>query len=316
MPALRSRLPGKLRALGAAVLALGLVGSAELAARALGVLDFPLYRLDPEMIYVISPSQRGTFFGGKAWDYNEYGMGGGPLEPGDRNGILLVGDSVVAGGFTLDGRDKIDARLAERLSRKVWSIGTGGWAFLNELAYLKRHRDLLPTFGTVVFVINSADFQGYGPWNASGYPLARPASALAFIAQRKLFGDGPPDTGIYSPTLTPEMESGWRDILAAFDGRVLIAKHSRAPELGSSHPGLDAVVGELVRLSGGRAEVVEVARDPRWGAHLYKDSVHITPDGNAVIAAILADALASRVPIPRRTADQDGAAPARGQASR
>jgi hypothetical protein len=286
----RSRIRPRVLALAAFALAL-LFGAAELAARALGVLDFPLYRLDPDTVYVVAPSQNGTFFGGRTWAYNEYGMSGGPLTGGRSGKVLVVGDSVVEGGFGTDRREKVQGRLADILPGRVWSIATGGWAFLNEVAWLKRHRDLLTQFDTLVLVCNSADFEGYGPWSAAGYPVSRPVSALIYAAQRRFFADGPPDLGVYSPALTDEMRAGWRHVLGGFDGRILIVKHSLAPELSSRHPGFEAVVAELVALSSGRAEVVEAASDPRWNAALYKDIVHITPQGNAVMAAIIADAL-------------------------
>jgi phospholipase/lecithinase/hemolysin len=38
----------------------------------------------------------------------------------------------------------------------------------------------------------------------------------------------------------------------------------------------------------GARNVVRVASDSRWGSRYYKDDIHPTPEGNRVLAAILA----------------------------
>ena len=57
-----------------------------------------------------------------------------------------------------------------------------------------------------------------------------------------------------------------------------------APALEAAH----FASGRALLAAAGARNVVRVASDSRWSSRYYKDDIHPTPEGNRVLAAILA----------------------------
>src|ERR1700749_2777557 len=87
--------------------AIFLIGAAEVATRLTGVADFPLYRADADLGYVLAPDQKGAFLNKNHWVYNEKSQGAGPWHPNGKTDLLLLGDSLVLGGNPVDQPDRL-----------------------------------------------------------------------------------------------------------------------------------------------------------------------------------------------------------------
>ncbi|MDO6413716.1 hypothetical protein Q4F19_04905 [Sphingomonas sp. BIUV-7] len=107
--------------------------------------DYPLFRLDPHIGYIEQPDQSGSLGRVNDWAYNDKSMGiAAPFRPSPTApDTLLVGDSIVNGGNLYRERDKLGARLGQRLGA-VWPVGAGNWSLGNESAYLDRHPRFSP----------------------------------------------------------------------------------------------------------------------------------------------------------------------------
>jgi hypothetical protein len=278
------------RCIGLSVLVLCIaLLSAEIVARLSGIGDFPLYIQDAEIGYMVAPNQSGAFLRKNDWMFNEYSMATGAYLPGKKDNTLLIGDSIVQGGNPLSQRDKLGPQLEMLLGYPVWPVGAGGWALLNELAYLRRYRPVLSTMNRVVFVINSDDFGEPAFWTSdTALPRERPWS-VALYAMRRY---------ILSPAYVQAPSSGrdWRIELSNFfegySGQVLMFLYPTRAELEDPalrKTRLDKHGDEAIALlKNKRMTVVSIANDPLWTSGLYRDDIHPTAVGNSALARIIA----------------------------
>jgi len=271
-------------AAGAAALLLAL----EVGLRLGGVLDVPLFRIDPHAGYIERPSQSGAFMRKHRWAYNDHQLGSeAPFRP---TGVLLVGDSVVNGGNPLDHSEKLGPMLEKTLGVPVWPLAAGGWALENQLQALKSDPALLKV-PTLVVVSNSGDFGAMNSWSSPlNYPLQTPPSAIVYVAQKKVFR--PRDT-VDSPP-SAEATARWRadvaDLLARYHGRVIWVLYPKKEEIGAANP----TFSELRKLIEGRAEIIDVSARPDWSSSNYRDDIHPSIEGNRVLSEILAQAILRR----------------------
>jgi hypothetical protein len=298
---------------------LGLVvvtAALELSTRALGAVDFPLYELDPDVEYLLRPNQAGVFLNRNAWAANDRGM------PTDRRwadrrepSLLVIGNSIVAGGNPYDQTEKVAAVLGRLLGDRfaVWPIAAGGWSTVNEIAYLERHADV--TAGADFFIWSHVQggLVAANTWLGERvFPTRRPSWATGYVFDRYVAPRVAAMAGI--PRVDP-----W-----VFDA-ASAAKRQREDLAANLHR-FDAMLGTLARSSGrptpgalllyptrtqliaaGRGEewlperadlerlaaahdvsVIDLVRYPQWTAQLYRDDVHPTVEGNQVLARILA----------------------------
>lgn len=216
-PAMLSR-PRRLKRLlliasGAAVL-LGPV-VAELAARASGLTNFPLYIADSHIGYIPAPSQSGSFLHSNDWVFNEISMGTPrPFSPTDtQRDILLVGDSIVYGGNPSAQAERLGPQPAAASGAVVWPIGAGSWGLQNELTYLRDHPEVASSVDEIVFVLNGGDFSGPSMWRSEQtHPRTRPLSALAYLLMKYVSKSEPPET----PPDLRVAATDWRRDFAAF----------------------------------------------------------------------------------------------------
>jgi hypothetical protein len=288
--------------------ALGLLCLAEIAARVSGITDFPVYARDPQIGYIVRPNQSGKFLDKNAWVFNNRSM---PtervwgVETGGKPNVMLIGNSVVMGGNPLDQKDKLGPLFAADMGSaySVWPIGIGGWTTVNEMVYLDRNPDVVNATHFFVWEYMRGGLSETSAWRGEYvFPTQRPLSAGWFALRRyvlPLVFDM--DTNELPPT--GALES---DHLADF--RKSIAAMARAS--GLKRPGLLFLYPELKSLRQARNSVewlperkeienlcrefnldlVDVAQDPRWNESLYRDGTHPSPQGNVVLAHILADA--------------------------
>ncbi|NEP10764.1 MAG: SGNH/GDSL hydrolase family protein [Symploca sp. SIO1A3] len=203
------------------VVVVGLSVILEVLLRSLVGFGNPLiYITDPEIGYLLAPSQQTRRFGNRI-AINEYSMRSPTItvnRPESTLRILILGDSVANGAWWTDQQQTISALLAtqlealirgsskESLSHKtfferveVLNASANSWGPRNELAYLKR-------FGTfeaqvVVLLLNTDDLFAMIPSSAAvgrdrNYPAHKPPLALVEVFSRYVL-----------PLILPERES-------------------------------------------------------------------------------------------------------------
>lgn len=165
-----------------------LLALAEFALRLAGVTDFPTYETDDTIGYIPAPAQSGAFLNKNRWQLNERSMGSGPWQPDGQRDLVLLGDSIVWGGNSLDHPDKLGPQLqAVSGSRwRVWSAAAGSWSVRNQLAYLDRYPDVEAEADALVWVLNTGDLSAEpSRWHSdSTHPRSRPHSALLYVANK------------------------------------------------------------------------------------------------------------------------------------
>lgn len=279
--------------------ALALAVMGEIGVRIGGLVDFPLYDANARIGYIPRAEQGGRFLNRNEWMVNSKHMSAGPFEPGPAGNVLVIGDSIVWGGNLYARSDRLGPKLQALLPQKVWPIAAGSWALQNELVYLIENPDVVKSVETIVFVLNSGDFGEPSAWSCSHFhPLEPPRVALWYLAKKYVLKtpcEGTP------PTLAVTT----RDPMAML--QAFVEGHARHRFVALLYPDLEELMDDallrarlemhadaLTRV--GVAEVVSVARDPRWAGHreLYRDGIHPTPAGMGVLASVIASTLQRR----------------------
>jgi lysophospholipase L1-like esterase len=301
---------GRKLALAGALVVLGL-GAAEIGVRLTGITDFPLYDADPEIGYIQKPNQSGRFLNKNDWLINEKQQNAAEWKSGGRDDILLLGDSVVWGGNPLPQKDRLGPQLQARLpGSSVWPTGAGSWAAPNEVAYMDRHPEVVSDAERLVWVFNTGDLDGRSQWASEvTHPRSRPFSALFYAwgkyVMPRLARKSPPITEptalAPNPSIRPETVALVKQKLAALEAArpareiffVIYPSQDETRRL----PAADAFYKrflEVVRGLAGGDPVIEVREDSRWSTNLYRDGIHPSAKGDAVLAEILAEALQKR----------------------
>lgn len=274
-----------------------LLALAELSLRAIGMVDFPLYDADGRIGYIPKASQEGSFLRRNTWVFNELSMGTArPFDLSTAAGdVLLVGDSIVLGGNTLPQDSKLGPLMEVEQGRRIWPIAAGSWALRNELRYLLDHPDAARKVGHLVLVLNSADFGEASSWACElTHPRQRPALALLYVA-RKYVHDWAP---CGSPPQELQVPPGdWRAELRhlvdegvvrpADTTVVLYPTRKEAAEPTLMARALESRMVELKAVMGDTVRFISVGRDHRWTTDLYRDDIHPSAQGYAVLAKVI-----------------------------
>lgn len=287
----------------AAILAVLLV--AEVGLRGAGVLDFPTYTADDQIGYIPSPDQRGSFLNQYRWQVNSRSMGSGDWAPEGNADLLLLGDSLVWGGNTLDHSDKLGPQLQSQIPHmRVWSAGAGSWSVLNELAYLDRFPDVTNEADTIVWVLNSEDFNATpSKWSSdTTHPRDIPGSAVWFLA-RKWGGTRSTQTAteVDPVDVAGVSESAARRLqerlqLLVRSKRILVVLYPNLSETQALSPKYLAFKQALQSAMQGCCTWLEVREQADWKTTHYRDKIHPTASGNKVLSELIAQALSGNVP--------------------
>lgn len=185
----------------------GLVLILEVGLRLLFGFGNPLiYIADPEIGYLLAPSQRTKRLGNRIV-INEYSMRSQSitrLRPSSTLRVLLLGDSVANGAWWTDQEQTISAQIETQLKLmldsgsiissdferiEVLNASANSWGPRNQLAYLKR----LGSFEAqmVVLLINTDDLFATAPTSVPvgrdrNYPAHKPLFAILEVWQRYL----------------------------------------------------------------------------------------------------------------------------------
>ncbi len=173
-----------------------LLVATELGARFIvGLGDPPLYVRDPEIEYLFKPSSSYRYFHNDI-RINSHSMRAAefPAKKADPSElrVMVIGDSIVAGGGRVVQADLATERLAASLSKRlgrvvnVGNISAASWGAPNQLAYVRRFG--LMDADIVLLVLNSGDADDVPGLEAIGaaYPEGKPLLALQEPGRRAL----------------------------------------------------------------------------------------------------------------------------------
>ncbi|MDL2336854.1 MAG: SGNH/GDSL hydrolase family protein [Pseudomonadota bacterium] len=283
-----------------------LLALTELGMRMGGLIEFPVYLRDDYFGYAPGPNQSGRFIRQNDWVFNDLGMGvAEPWKATDRTDVLLIGNSIVLGGNPYDQKDKIAPRIQSHLpsSCALWPVAAGGWTTVNEYRFLERHSDVVAGADFFVWEYMAHQMGGVNMWSReTAHPTQRPTWATGYVVRKALDRRFPS---------TPRFELRDPDDAAQnydqFDLMLkrLVEASGRRPagviflypdqqQLATARSGLEWLADRplLERLVAKHGLVlIDVASYPQWTAAMYKDGIHPTRDGNALLASILADAV-------------------------
>jgi len=297
------------RLLVAALLAVAVLAGAEIYLRTSGIVDFPLYDVSPSLGYIPKPSQSGVFLDKNRWTFNDKSMGAGPWNPGGHPNILLIGNSVIMGGNPYDQPQKIGPLLEGALDNRyvVWPIAAGGWTDVNEARYLQQHPEVSSRAGFFVWEYMHGGLGGLNPWQGEyAFPTRRPLWASGYVFRRYVL---PKFISLPVRELPPD-EAARPENIALFEDRIaaltagkqspagLIFLYPDKAQLLTARSGAKWLPDKefLQRICAAHGVIlVDIADDPQWDPSLYRDGVHPSAKGNAVLARILAGHVRSAI---------------------
>lgn len=276
--------------------------AAELTARfAIGLGDPPLYVTDPEIEYLLAPSQDCRRFGNRIL-VNRYSMRSEDFPPhktGPREvRVLVVGDSVVNGGNPTDhaalATTRLGPALAADLGRPVvvGNVSAGSWGPPNQLAYLTKFG--LFDADVVAFVWNHEDWEDvptFGPLHPLHQPTRKPVSAAWEGIDRyllpRLIGAPPWPAGPGGSIGAGAAVEAVVRLARAGGCRPVAILHWSRPELaaGQPKPGLSSL-REAAERAGvpvyDDADALRTAEGPP-----FRDDIHLNEVGQRALAELL-----------------------------
>jgi hypothetical protein len=278
----------------------------EIAVRASGIANFPIYNVDSTVGYIPKANQSGIFLNKNDWYFNDKNM---PIaqnwDSTIRPNILLIGNSIVMGGDVYRQDDKLAPLIQKRLGIRpeVWPIATGGWTQINEMAYLDRHPEIAGEADYFAWEYMAGSLSGATPWAGEYvFPSHRPIYATWYVLRRYVLPRFFDFSGGSELPVTGQADN---NNVAKFDSEVgaLVRSANRAPagmiwlyptavQLDQERQGKEWLpergeIEEIARKYG--LGIVDMAAKPAWNRTLYRDDgVHPNVDGNGVLASILA----------------------------
>lgn len=302
------------RRLGLAI-ALGAIASELVLRFAFGLGHPVLVQADPAIGYRFQPNQNLRRFGHRI-RYNQYSQRSAPPETPrspETIRLLLTGDSVLNGGTPIDQSQTIDAYLAAHWAAQGQRVETlnasaSSWGIGNQLAYVQTfglfEADLLIVFiGThdLVQPTSTSDRVGRDP----DYPNRAPWFAwqelwTRYLWPRWLARWRPAQPAVQLP-VAADPEGQMRENLRSLTAIVAIARRQQVPVMVVYTPNLIDVWGNepqppyksdlqalLQTLNVPLADLHESWRHRPWREvePFFRDSVHLTAQGNQAAASV------------------------------
>ncbi|MCU0550968.1 MAG: GDSL-type esterase/lipase family protein [Leptolyngbya sp. Prado105] len=280
-----------------------------------GFGDPLLYIADPEIGYLLAPNQSVKRFGNRI-EINEFSMRSPKLAPKTKaRRVLMLGDSIINGGWWTDQKDVISAMIERSWDRdypgEILNASANSWSPRNELAYLQR-------FGTfnsdvIVLVINTDDLFGTKPTSLGvgrdrSYPDRKPISAIQEVIERyllpappmpealkKIQAEGGDRVGIILEAIRQIKDIATRNnaklVLAITPLlRELVPPGSRDYEIVARNRLSDMTRSENIEYID-FLSVFEVAAKSTSPATLYRDHIHLSESGNRLVSESLLKAI-------------------------
>ncbi len=280
------------------------------------------YIADEKIGYLLAPNQRTRRFGNRI-EINEYSMRSEAITK-ERSPstfrVLVLGDSIANGGWWTDQKDIISQMLARELRSQdkgefpnqnsnveVLNASANSWGPMNELAYLQRYG----TFDAqvVVLIINTDDLFATTPSSVvvgrdRNYPASKPLSAIVEALERYVL----PAPSI--PLLAAVNAEGGDRV-----GRNLEAMGKIQARATSTNTRFILVITPLLREIGfpgsrdyelkARTRLAEFTQSqqiplidflPVFNTKdqpqtLYRDHIHLSPQGNQIVSEAISKAI-------------------------
>jgi hypothetical protein len=302
-----------------------LILGAELGLRSIfGFGDPLLYLPDAQIGYILAPNQRIKRLGNRIV-INQFSMRNERINP-ERSPqtlrVLLVGDSIVNGGWWTDQRATLSAQIQQQLTDQLASLpfqqvevlnaSANSWGPRNELAYLQHFGNFQAQ--TIVLVINTDDLFSTQPSSAPvgrdpNYPDHRPPTALNEVIDRYLLRPQPKP--LPPQPSQPEADLVGRNLAAIAEIQTIAQAHSSQFFLAMTplKRELDGQEGprEYERKVRQRLEDWVVQRSIAYldflplfnqylqerspESQLYRDHIHLSPLGNSMVSREIAQHL-------------------------
>ncbi|MEA5449337.1 GDSL-type esterase/lipase family protein [Leptolyngbya sp. CCNP1308] len=296
---------------------IGAIAIVELLLRVrYGLGNPPLYVADTRTGYRLAPNQSLRRRGHRI-EINQYSMRGpavDPQRPTDALRVLMVGDSIVNGGWWTDQSQLLSVKVQKELANlhpsgvqtvEVLNASANSWGPRNELGYLLR-------FGTfeaqlVLVVLNTDDLFAIAPNSYElgrnpAYPTRRPPLALWEVAQRRLGNSPSPalqalhDQGGDRVGVNLEALRQLNQVVLAAGGRLAIAMTPLRRELDPDGPRDYELVARHRLTAFAQSENIPYLDGLplfQQTAHerLYFDHIHLSPEGNDWVSQALAKLL-------------------------
>ncbi len=286
----------------------------------LGFGNPPLYIADEKIGYLLAPDQKVRRMGNKI-QINQYSMRSeviNPTKPNSNLRILVLGDSIVNGGWWTDQQETIPAlvenELVSSLSSsfpeiEVLNASANSWGPRNELAYLERFGVLEAQ--VVILIINTDDLFATAPTSIPvgrdrNYPRRKPPLATIELWEQVFTKQKP----------IPEMEQvraekgdrvGFN--LEAIKQIKAIANQNNAQFILGMTPLLREMQGagsrdyelkarERLNKFADTEEILYIDFLPIFKEFpqpefLYRDHIHLSSPGNSLVSEILSNRLSS-----------------------
>jgi hypothetical protein len=274
----------------------------------------PLYVADARTGYRLAPNQSLRRRGNRI-DINQYSMRGDPIDSQrqpDTFRILLLGDSIVNGGWWTDQVSILSQLVQDALvpevslpykKFEVLNASANSWGPRNELGYVLR-------FGTfesqvVLMVLNTDDLFAIAPNSlelerSPAYPTRRPLLALFEVVTR--LRKRPPSADLKTLRDQPGDRVGanleairqLRQITDQAESYLLLAMTPLRRELGEDGPREYEIQARqrlkqfLQQQDIPYLDFLPIFQTTDYPT-LYRDHIHLSPQGNQLVAQQLAD---------------------------
>ncbi|MFP5275227.1 GDSL-type esterase/lipase family protein [Coleofasciculus sp.] len=296
-----------------------LVAGVEVGLRLLfGLGKPPIYIADEQIGYLLAPNQKTTRMGNRI-AINDYSMRSDEITP-ERSPstlrVLLLGDSIVNGGWWTDQDQTLSALLAAQLAPfksqkafeqiEVLNASANSWGPRNELAYLQR-------FGTfnaqaIVLVINTDDLFATAPTSIPvgrdrNYPSHRPPLALIEAISRFLPYESVPEMAAVRAEGGDRVGFNLDAIHQVYKlskeagAEFLLVMTPLLREIGEKGP-RDYEIKARNRLIGltqdqqiPYIDCLPIFNNQPTPESLYRDHIHLSPQGNQQVSDVIARSL-------------------------
>jgi hypothetical protein len=283
-----------------------------------------LYLGDSDIGYLLAPNQK-TRRDGNLIEINQYSMRSASISPLPTAGtgrVMLLGDSLVNGGWWTDQSQTLSALIGQQLlsgsgngvSWQVLNVSANSWGPPNQLAYLQR----FGMFGSEVMVLllNTDDlFSGLPNPGVVGrdrnYPNVPPRLALVEVFNRQLRPSEP---------IPPRQQPQPSDLVGYNLEKLLmieaIALQNNANFILAMTPLLREVgePGSRDYEIKARQRLTELTKSQNWvyidflpifkataqPETLYRDHIHLTPSGNQLVSETISQRLKEQLSIRNR----------------
>lgn len=259
------------------------VFSLELIARLVFGYGTPvLYLPHPTIEYMLAPNQDVSPFGNRQL-VNEYGMRS-PALPDAPERIMVFGDSVLNGGTGTDHSELATTILSDD-KRFYGNVSADSWGPVNLSAWIDEYGTLEADAAILVLSSHDAyDLPTFSPLNPIGKPTSTPWFALprTWPRIRRELGLSPTGKPTSETKNIAEGVAALEGLLDRLDGLpiCLVAHETKAELTSDKDDGWEELRAPF------RERGLPIVELSEWmkSAPAYRDYIHLTPDGQQVLA--------------------------------